>query len=175
MLSVAYGMRSGIQFQRVDASGVGIQSVLDLGFLDAVDVWGYVAAGVEVCFPKAGSIVFLDASTSPRTVTTVAQYSRQGFTCAALDRAGTVVLVAGLGAPDSTTPGAASMPLDGCLVRSIHVLNLRQTAGGDIIGAVPQGASLTAFARAPGWFQVDNNGVTGWISADYVTTAGACG
>ena len=175
VLSVAYGMRSGIQFQRVDASGVGIQSVLDLGFLDAVDVWGYVAAGVEVCFPKVGVIVFLDAKTSPRTVTTVTQYTRPGLTCAALDRAGTVVLVAGLVPPDSTTAGAAATPLSGCMVTTTHLLNLRQTPGGAVIGFVPQGARLTALARTPGWFQVDNNGVIGWISADYVTNLGACG
>ncbi len=175
VLSVAYGMRSGIQFQRLGAAGVGIQSVLDLGFLDAVDVWGNVAAGVEVCFPKVGGIVFLDASTSPRTVTTVAQYSRPGLTCAALNRAGTVVLVAGLAPPDSTTGSAAATPLSGCLVTSTHVLNLRASAGGEVIGYVPQNASLTALSRTPGWFQVDNNGVIGWISADYVTMSGACG
>ena len=175
VLSVAYGMQTGIQFQRVDANGVGIGSVLDLGFLDAVDVWGHVAAGVEVCFPQAGGIVFLDASTSPRTVTTVTQYTRPGLTCAALDRAGTVVLVAGLAPPESPTTVPEITALSGCMVTATHTLNLRETAGGDVIGFVPHTSSLTALARTSGWFQVDNNGVTGWISADFVTKAGACG
>ena len=38
------GLYSGIQFQRVPPAGVGIQSVLDLGYLDAVDVWANTTA-----------------------------------------------------------------------------------------------------------------------------------
>ena len=34
---------------------------------------------------------------------------------------------------------------------------------------------FTALQRTSGWFQVDFNGMLGWISADYVMTAGDCG
>ena len=87
------GLYSGIQFQRVPPAGVGIQSVLDLGYLDAVDVWANIGDGYGVCFPQLGQIIFLDAATSPRTVTTIQYFTRDGYTCAFMDRAGTVVLV----------------------------------------------------------------------------------
>ena len=64
--------------------------------------------------------------------------------------------------------------LSGCEVRTTHGLNFRETPGGERIGSVPQGATLPARARTPGWFRVEYNGATGWISADYVTTEGDC-
>ena len=64
--------------------------------------------------------------------------------------------------------------LSTCLVTTTHGLNFRQTPGGDRIGIVPEGASLPASARTPGWFKVEYAGATGWISADYVITEGAC-
>ena len=48
-----HGLASGVQFKRVDASGVGNSAVIDLGVIDAIDVWGYVEQGVQVCFPQA--------------------------------------------------------------------------------------------------------------------------
>ena len=51
-LAATYGLGSGVQFKRVDASGVGNQAVIDLGLIDAIDVWGYVEQGVHVCFPQ---------------------------------------------------------------------------------------------------------------------------
>ena len=65
--------------------------------------------------------------------------------------------------------------LAGCAVRTIATLNLRAGPGGNVIGGVRQGVTLTALARTQGWFQVDYAGATGWISADYVTTDGDCG
>ena len=40
--------------QRIDAEGVGIQSVIDRGIVDAVDVWGFMGAGTRVCFLASG-------------------------------------------------------------------------------------------------------------------------
>ena len=71
-LSATYGLASGVQFRRLDAGGIGIRSVLEAGFLDAVDVFGYAEQGVEVCFPGSGSLLLLDAATSPRSVTSAA-------------------------------------------------------------------------------------------------------
>ena len=182
-VAATHGLDSGAEFQRVDAVGVGNQSVLDLGFLDAVDVWGYASQGAEICFPQSGGIVFLDAATSPRTVTSVASYTRDGMTCAYVDRAGTLVLVSGIDPPPESsvdyfqrpaTP-IAQQALSGCTVTTTHVLNFRETAGGDfIIGWIPNNATLTALAHTPSRFNVDFHGTRGWISADYVTTEGAC-
>ena len=175
-LSSSHGLCSGIQFQRVGESGVGIQPVIDMGFVDAVDVWGWVSQGAEVCFQQSGGIVFLDAATSPRTVTTVTAYTRAGMTCAAIDRAGTVVLVSSLPAPPPLSEAMTeSTALTGCMVTTTAHLNFRGSPGGQIIGLpVPEGSTLTANARTVNWFQVDNHGTNGWISAGYVTTEGSC-
>ena len=116
-LSAVFGLCSGVQFQRVDQSGVGIQSVIDLGIVDAIDVWGYVEQGVEVCFTQSGYVVFLDAATSPRTVTTINSYLRDGYTCVMLHTAGTVVITenplpSALGQA-ATEPGGAAHELHG--------------------------------------------------------------
>ncbi len=61
-----------------------------------------------------------------------------------------------------------------CQVTTTHGLNFRQSPGGQRIGIVPRGASFAAHSRTHGWFKIEHNGATGWISADYVTTEGAC-
>ena len=88
VLSAVDGLRSGIQCRRVDGAGVGNKAVLDQGMLDAVDVWGNIGRGYEVCYPQLGRIIFLDASTSPRSVVNADYSIRGGFTCASQDRAG---------------------------------------------------------------------------------------
>lgn len=65
--------------------------------------------------------------------------------------------------------------LSECSVTTTHVLNMRDGPYGNRIGSVPENATLTATARTPGWFNVDNDGGSGWISADYVTQQGDCG
>ena len=42
---------SGAECQRVDAVGVGNQSLVDAGFIDAIDIWSYLGPGVDICFP----------------------------------------------------------------------------------------------------------------------------
>ena len=51
-----YGLCSGVQFTRIEGWVVGNQQVIDSGFIDAVDVWGYAEQGVEVCFPAYGAV-----------------------------------------------------------------------------------------------------------------------
>ena len=59
-----------------------------------VDVWGKVDGMYTVCFPQSGVIYFLDAAMAPRTVSLVSTYADGSYTCADLDRPGTLVLVA---------------------------------------------------------------------------------
>ena len=173
-VSARYGLDSGVQFQRLDARGIGIQAVLDAGFIDAVDVWGYAEQGVEICFPEQGSLIFLDAATSPRRAAPLPAYNRSGMTCAELDRAGTVVLVS-RPAPLPAT-AEAMVTLQNCQVTTTHILNFRASPAGDKIkGLIPYRVTLTAMARIPDWFQVDYHGTVGWISADYVQMQGMCG
>ena len=80
-----------------------------------------------------------------------------------------------IGAIESLTGRATNQELTECRVTTTHGLNFRDSPNGEVIGGVRQGVTLYAESRTPGWFQVDNQGVSGWISADYVTTAGNCG
>ena len=175
-LSATYGLDSGVQFQRLGENGIGIQSVLNLGFIDAIDVWGYVSQGVTVCFPQAGNVVFLDASTAPRTVASIASYTEDGYTCVSLEKPGTLVLTQTL--PTAFVPhatAAAIQTLSNCMVTTNAILNFRAAPNGESLGsAIPSGATLTALQRTSGWIKVDYHGTQGWISADYVTTQGTC-
>ena len=94
-LSATHGLASGVQFRRLDAGGVGIQWVLDEGFRDAIDVWGFAEQGGEVCFPDSGRLLLLDAAHSPRQPMQVDAYSEGSLTCGNFDRAGTLVLLDG--------------------------------------------------------------------------------
>ena len=64
--------------------------------------------------------------------------------------------------------------LSSCQLRTTHTLNFRMTPGGQKMGTLPHSSTVTAMARTPGWFNVEYNGASGWISADYVRTDGAC-
>ena len=64
-LRATYGLASGVQFRRLDAGGIGDRAVLESGFRDAVDVFGYAEQGVEVCFPGTGSLLLLGRGHQP--------------------------------------------------------------------------------------------------------------
>ena len=191
-----YGLGSGVEFQRVTWVGIANSAVVNLGLIDALDVWAYVEQGVEVCLPGTGHVVFLDAATSPRTVYILNATVADGYTCATLNRPGTVVLVemdpSVLGAPTlampiEATPGptarprataalpaAMATPLANCMVFTQNILNFRAWPDGEIFGLVPAFVTLTALERTANWFKVDNHGTRGWISARYVTPVGSC-
>ena len=61
-----------------------------------------------------------------------------------------------------------------CSVTTTHALNFRAGPGGARIGSIPENSTLPATARTAGWFNVEYEGVAGWISADYVTTERDC-
>ena len=150
-VSATYGLCSGVEFQRLDAGGIGIASVIQAGFLDAVDVWGWVQPTVEICFPQLGAALFLDASTSPRTVSPIASYLDGIYTCVEINRAGTVTLVAA-DSGRSTPPIARDqeLPLSNCMVTTQYNLNLRHRPNGTVLLVVPHGATLTVFERGAG-------------------------
>ena len=89
----AYGLDSGVHFRQLDGGGIGIQSIIDAGPLAALDVYGYVEQGVEVCFPQIGRVIFLDARTMPRAITTLPATVRDGMTCVYLNSPGSLVLL----------------------------------------------------------------------------------
>ena len=179
-ISAAHGLTSGVQFKKVEGAEIGISWVLDLGVVDAIDVWGYAEQGVTVCFPQAeaiGGLLFLDASASPRTVTTLESFMRDGQVCATIYGEGTIVAVGGGAAtPVPESAVANTTTLTNCMVKTLYELNFRETPGGKLIGSgIPYNATLTALERTADWFKVDYHGVQGWISAQYVQKIGDCG
>ena len=88
-----YGLDSGVHFRQLDGAGIGIQSIIDAGYLAALDVYGYVEQGVEVCFPQAGRVIFLDARTMPRAIVPLDAIVRNGMTCVSIDSPGSLVLL----------------------------------------------------------------------------------
>ena len=195
-LSAVDGFHSGIQFQRVGHDGVGIPSVNALGLLDAVDVWGTVGGGYEVCFPQAGRILFLDAATSPRTVSEIAYYTDGDFTCAQGKRAGTLVLVAGVApleiadaSPDTTdlpsdttsmiapilhADHSTAISLAGCQIITRYNMHHRASPAGRSKGLVPGDALLEATERTAEWFFAVYEGRDGWLNAGFLAYFGAC-
>ena len=166
---------SGAQCQQLDARGIGIQSVIDAGFIAALDVWGYLGPGVEVCFQESGSLLFLDATTAPRTVLPLPSYIAEGMTCGWIDRPGSVVLIPG---PASAPPPPETDPIEtlqNCLVTTTDILNVRNSPAGNIEGLIHYDATVTAIARTAKWFKIQYSGREGWISADYVSLQGDCG
>ena len=182
------GLRSGIQFQRRDAGAIGIRSVIEMGVLDVVDVWGNIGGDYEVCFPQIGAIVFLDAANSPRTVESVEFEHRDGMTCATLDRAGMLVLVSAApstaavspsGTPQATTQLSATpqptTQLSKCEVTTLYNLNLRDAPdGGAVLTIIAYQTLMTSTQRTDNWFFVSFDDLTGWIAARYVITYGRC-
>ena len=88
-----YGLDSGVHFRQLDGAGIGIQSIIDAGYLAALDVYGYVEQGVQVCFPQVGRILFLDARTMPRAITPLESTVVSGMTCASISSPGSLVLM----------------------------------------------------------------------------------
>ena len=143
--------------------------------IDAVDIWGYAEQGYEICFPALGELLFLDAATSPRQVTTLPARYDDGMTCTSVDRPGTVVLVSA-SADIFAGDGEPTVALKGCQLTTNYILNLRDAPGGErVLDLIPYQTRLTAAARVSNWFQVTHLGVTGWISAGHVRTRGHCG
>ena len=189
------GTNSGIVFQRMTHHAVGIQSVIDRGVLDVVDVWGNANQYFDVCFPQAGRVLFLDAATAPRTVLEPSNFTRDGYSCAAMSRAGTMVLVKGPTVStestestkssasvalaqqfiDSTTdPVSSAIDLRNCEVTPEHNLRLRAAPWGEQLDIVPSEITLTASARTQSWFKVTYEETEGWIAAWLSDSEGDC-
>ena len=180
-VSTTYGLCTGVQFNQLELSAIGIGYVVEAGPIAAVDVWGWVTATVEVCYRGRVSALFLDAAHSPRAVSQLASVWDGEWTCAQISRAGTIVLMPAdsfLTTPpvDADTPESppAATPLANCMARLDYMLNFRETPGGQVMMILPYSVKLTAFQRTADWVEVDWYGQRGWVSAAHVTFEGAC-
>ena len=137
----------------------------------AVEVGGYIGAGVTVCFDGDGRVVGLESDTLSLTVRGFASATTDGRNCVFLDQAVSIALVRS----DSEAAGNAVRELADCAVTTSHGLNLRIGRDATITDLVPAGETLFALARNDHWFQVEYEGQLGWISSQYVEEAGDCG
>ncbi|WP_119070854.1 choice-of-anchor Q domain-containing protein [Aggregatilinea lenta] len=79
---------------------IGNASVIGLGVLQAVDVFGMADqhaqpvfnVSVKVCLSGIGRLFYLDATTSPRQLSELSTTAEAGYTCGLIANAGTVVL-----------------------------------------------------------------------------------
>ena len=178
---VASNLTESTQCQRLDAMQIANPDIKEGDFVDAVDVWSWVMPNTQICFEAAGgSFTFIDTAAMPRTVQAWPACSLNGMTCASLDGPGMLVLLPGDPPSDCASPAAqaaqvSAQGLSNCMVRTQFNLNFRAAPDGEITGAVPHNATLTALERTAGWFKVDYHGERGWISAEYVEVKGNCG
>ncbi len=168
---------SGTSCQRVEGMGIGHPDLVAANPAAVVDIWGWVTPNTEVCFwASSGSIKYIDTAALPRTVADLPAHNQPGgLLCANVDGAGQVALVAGPPAPSASATPQAYRSLSNCMVLLQYALNFRAAPGGEIIGAIPYNAKLTALEWTAGWFKVDYHGARGWIAAEYVEPEGDCG
>ena len=50
-------------------------------------------------------------------------------------------------------------------------LNFRDSAGGNVIGAIPSGARVAVIDNTSEWYRVAYNGAIGYVSADYIESS----
>lgn len=182
-----YGLGSGAQCRRLHQGQIVDPAALAGGFIDAVDFWGYIEQGVEVCFSQLGAMTFIDATTMPRAVSSLPSYNKNGQACAVINRAGIVLLAPGTpsgGAPPQTTaPEQVTAPADsaqpvqtstGCAIHTTGHLKLRMSPSliAAVLDFVPRGSNLSASDRTQFWYEVSYRGQTGWIGGAFVR--GSC-
>lgn len=161
----------------LDARGVGNQTVIDHGFLHAVDVFGDLSAPVKTCFVHGqGVIILLDAANSPRNIVPLQPSLEGNLICADVTRPGTVVLMS----LDFVQSGLAPMPiwrLNGCTVTTTAILNLRSepNSGSAVIANVLNDVQLSADVTEQNWYRVNYFDIIGWLSGDYLAKSGNCG
>ncbi|HEX3051613.1 MAG TPA: SH3 domain-containing protein, partial [Aggregatilineaceae bacterium] len=171
---------------KANAAEIGEQAVLDMGVIQAVDVFGLMHNGspelrfnlpIKVCLQGSGRFLYLDATTSPRAANQLPVSLEGEYTCATVFNAGLVVLVSGTPEAGITAPGGVGTSLNECMVTTNHIMNLRvgPNANSEVIMLVPYNVTLTAVQRDGEWFNVDYLGTAGWINAAYVKPQGLCG
>ncbi|MEO8392983.1 MAG: choice-of-anchor Q domain-containing protein, partial [Chloroflexota bacterium] len=166
---------------------IGIQSVLDLGVIQAVDISGLLPNGVpviffdtpvHVCLRGMGEVLFLNAAHASRTVERLQATVVGDYLCVDIPNAGTVVLVrstSGLTQPPPAVP--VSTPLNNCQVTTTDApINLRAEPNTDaaILAKLPYDLTLMATARVPGWYRVIYLDGQGWISDRFASALGDC-
>lgn len=169
-----------------DPSSIGNMELLNMGILAAVDVFGLLPGGVSatdfttpvtVCFAGTGAVYFLSANDPTRTPILLAGTGGVGQTCVSVPNAGLVVMV-GTPNPAGIQPAAntGETPLTDCAVTTTVQLRFRSgpSTSDPILTVLPFGTTVDASSRVGGWYGVTFNGQQGFVSAEFVETAGSC-
>ena len=171
-----YDNGSNVNCTHLDYVGLGDRTLVNNGAIHAIDIFGWVAEPLTVCFQNdSGAIVLLDAANAPRNIVPLRTWSDGGWQCAQVDRVGSAVLM-----PLAFfTSGAIPEPiwnLSNCTVTTTDVLNLRAqpNVNSNIAAIVVNNASLSADQRATHYYRVNYHGISGWLSRDYLTFWGDC-
>jgi hypothetical protein len=174
----------------VRSSGqIGVLSILELGVVQAVDVYGLLPGGfpvvpfespVQICLAGSGDVLFLSSfDTTPQPlVMTPLTNAPAGFVCVNVVHAGKVVMIRTNLSP-SSQPETAGVALEDCHVTTTNALRLRSTpdtsTDANIMGTLAFDLTLSATEYVPGWYHVIYLNNQGWANEGYVTTAGNCG
>ena len=157
-----------VRCQVVVIADIDKHPLMNAGVLQALDVWGAVEAGAEVCFSGAGSLVYEDDSVSPARAQRLPLYIKYGMNCAIIPASGRIAHVAPL-------TDEQSIPLTSCRVTTTNVARLLDApAGSNVQALLPFNLTLPAKARTANWFMVEYLGQSGWVSAALVDSDGAC-
>lgn len=190
---------------RTQIAEVGNQEAISRGVFQAVDIVGMFPEGetwrdfrtaVRVCLRGEGEIQFLNASDSTRTIRTIPALEndgRDGYVCADISTAGTVLLTPpgpdfGVAAVEASTAFIAppSVPaadpgtvvaLNNCEVTTkVKGVFIRRGPGTThrIRWQLENNQTLTATGIAGQWYRVDFRGTPGWIAAPFVYPMGNC-
>ncbi|MEO0562349.1 MAG: hypothetical protein AAF125_09545 [Chloroflexota bacterium] len=168
-----------------DAGTIGDPALLEQSLGNGAELFGLGGGGVpasdftssvRVCLRGSGSFNYRDATASPRQTVILPTTDQDGFTCAFIPNAGTIVLVGGAEALTINSGTARELPSD-CMVRTLNIVNLREGPGlGEpIIRRIPFDVTLSAFSLQNRYYFVDYLGLRGWISADFAQANDACG
>lgn len=168
---------SNVNCNHLDHVGLGDRTLVNHGARQAVDIFGWIARPLTVCFQHDdGGIVLLDAANSPRNIVPLQTWTDADQRCASVDRVGSVVLM-----PRAFFVSGAIIepiwPLTDCKVTTTEILNLREqpNTSSSALANVLNGVQLNADQRATYWFRVNYYGIIGWLSLDYLTAEGNCG
>jgi predicted outer membrane repeat protein len=191
--NVMRGDTSGNIYCRIIVSnGVFIQTNAEIGQINviqqpiaqAVDLFGLLPDGssivpylkpVKVCLRGAGTVFFLDAAQSPRSLLRLMSVSEGEYSCVNIVGSGTVILVPGEAQHDAQAVPATTT-LTGCQVTTLYRVHLRSepSVESQIIATLPYKVTWTVTEYAPGWYRVIYLNSQGWVNERYVKSSSSC-
>ena len=171
---------------------LGEPSVIQLGVVQAVDVFGLLPGGfsetdfntpLSICLRGTGTVYFI--SSVDHSIRVLPAVQNGGYLCVAITEAGKVVLV-GTTNPNVPLPQNAApqsqpaIAVSQCRVTTTDApLNLRAepSASSAVLAKLPYDLTLTAteyLPGAPGWYRVIYGDGQGWVREDFLNTLGDC-